>query len=148
MLAVDPRVRVTLVEGQGSILHPAYAPVTFSLLLGCAPDLLVLCHDVGRTTIDGFAVDIPSLRTLIAAHREYLAPIKSAGCVGIALNTSSLEDAQARAIIASAQRETGLPVTDPIRYGAQPLWQAIFDATATTAKAKSANELAAASRSR
>jgi uncharacterized NAD-dependent epimerase/dehydratase family protein len=134
VLEADPSV-VTLVEGQGSIFHPAYAPVTFGLLLGAAPDLLVFCHDASRSSIDGFDVAIPALHVLIDAHEAYLRSIKPARCVAVALNTSKLDEADARAAIASAERDTGLPATDPVRYGAAPLWHAIANSTATTAKA-------------
>lgn len=138
---VGPNASVTLVEGQGSILHPAYAPVTFGLLLGAAPDLLVLCHDVRLTTILGFDhVAIPPLKRLIEMHETYLQSIKPARVVAVALNTSSLDEAGARAAIAAAERETGLPATDPVRYGAAPLWGAIETAIPTTPKALSISQ--------
>jgi uncharacterized NAD-dependent epimerase/dehydratase family protein len=122
---VDPRMEVTLVEGQGSIYHPAYAAVTFGLVLGSAPDYLVLVHDASRDSIEGFTVPIPSLRKLIDEHEAYLRRIKPATCVAVALNTSRLSDEEARAVIARTERETGLPATDALRYGASPLWDAI-----------------------
>jgi len=131
--AADPSL-VTLVEGQGSIFHPAYAPVTFGLLLGSAPDLLVFCHDASRSSILGFDVAIPNLRTLIDAHEAYLRPIKPATCVAVALNTSQLDEDAAREIIATTARDTGLPATDPVRYGADVLWHAIVDALPQVAK--------------
>jgi len=132
---VSPDVAVTLVEGQGSIYHPAYAAVTFGLLLGAAPDVLVFVHDVGRTHIRGFDVAIAPLTELIAEHERYLARVKPASCVAVALNTSSCDDDAAKVAIETVASETGLPTTDPIRYGAEPIWQAIVDAVATTPKA-------------
>ncbi len=49
-----------LVEGQGGINHPAYAPVTLSLLFGCAPDALLLVVDPKRTHIETFGTPILS----------------------------------------------------------------------------------------
>ena len=37
----------------------------------------------------------------------------------IALNTRGLDDDEARAAIAAATEETGLPATDPVRFGAE-----------------------------
>jgi len=131
-------VGVTLVEGQGSIFHPAYAPVTYGLLLGAAPDLLIFCHELGRTTIGGFDVAIGSLAELIAEHERYLQRIKPARCVAVALNTSRYDDVSARAAIAAIERETGLPTTDPVRFGAERLWEAIAGAIGTTSKSAGA----------
>ncbi len=128
---VDPDAEFTLVEGQGSIIHPAFAPVTYGLLLGSAPDLLVLCHDVARKTIgDGeFDVAIPSLRTLKELHEAMLEPIKPAPVVAVALNTSVVSAAQAQAHIQQAQAQTGLPTDDVVRFGGSKLWHAL-EATA------------------
>jgi uncharacterized NAD-dependent epimerase/dehydratase family protein len=130
VLAADPSV-VTLVEGQGSIFHPAYAPVTFGLLLGAAPDLLIFCHDASRSSIGGFDVAIPPLRESIDAHEAYLRRVKPARCVAIALNTSQLDEPAAHAAVEAARRDSGLPATDPVRYGAEPLWAAIEAALRT-----------------
>lgn len=131
---VAPTADYALIEGQGSIFHPAFAPVTLGLLFGCAPDLLVLCYDVARQTYEDFDVRIPDLRTLIQAHEMLLAPIKPAPCAAIALNTSTLPDDAARAAIAAAEAETGLPADDVVRFGGAKLWPHIVSTARATAK--------------
>jgi D-glutamate N-acetyltransferase len=130
VLSVDPGTDVTLVEGQGSILHPAYAPVTLGLLYGSAPDFFVLCHDAARSSIEEFDVPIPDLKTLAAMHEAWVAPIKPARCIAVALNTRALDERAARAAIAGAERDTGLPADDVVRFGAGKLWRAIAEAAA------------------
>jgi len=130
VISVDPGTDITLVEGQGSILHPAYAPVTLGLLYGCAPDFFVLCHDAARNRIEEFDVPIPDLKTLAAMHESWVAPIKPARCVAVALNTHRLDEGAARAAIADAERVTGLPADDVVRFGADKLWHAIVKAAA------------------
>jgi len=114
-----------LVEGQGAINHPAYAPVTLALLFGCAPDALLLVADVKRTNMETYGTPTLSYGHLVALHEELCATVKPASVVGIALNTFGLDDAAAAEEIARAREETSLPADDVIRDGAARLWGAI-----------------------
>ena len=53
------------------------------------------------------------------------APLRPAPVIAVALNTYDLDDAAARAAIETTQRETGLPVTDPVRFDPAPITDAI-----------------------
>jgi uncharacterized NAD-dependent epimerase/dehydratase family protein len=130
-----PDADVLLVEGQGGIFHPAYAPVTFGLLYGSAPDALVLCHRANKTHIDGFDVKLPELAELIADHEALVRRIKPARVIAVALDTSALTAEEARRVIAHASETTGLPVDDPVRNGGSALWRAIEQGLRTTPKA-------------
>jgi uncharacterized NAD-dependent epimerase/dehydratase family protein len=131
---VDPGAQFTLVEGQGSIWHPAYAPVTVGLLFGCAPDLFVMCVDTERTSIEEHDVPLPPLPEMIRAYEALVKPIKPARCAAVAVNTSALDDAHARAAIADAEALTGLPADDVVRFGGAKLWRALRDAAQHTPK--------------
>ena len=112
------------VEGQGSILHPVYSGVTLGLYHGSVPHLLLLCHEAGRTEIEGVGGGphpIPPLRELVELHERIALPVRPARVAAIALNTRSLDEAGARATIAAAEEETGLPADDPVRFGAGKL---------------------------
>lgn len=130
-----PSADVLLVEGQGGIFHPAYAPVTFGLLYGSAPDALVLCHRANKTHIDGFDVALPTLPELIAAHEDLVRRIKPARVIAVALDTSALEIDEARNVLAHASQTTGLTVDDPVRNGGGALWRAIVEGLRSTPKA-------------
>ncbi len=114
-----------VVEGQGSINHPAYAPVTLALMYGAAPDALLLVCDPTRVTLEGFSTPTLSYRTLIRLYEALLATVKPARVVGIALNTHALSDERAREEIERARRETLLPADDVVRYGPDALYAAI-----------------------
>ena len=130
-----PNADVLLVEGQGGIFHPAYAPVTFGLLYGSAPDALVLCHRAHKSHIDGFDVELPDLPELIVAHEALVRRIKPARVIAVALDTSALSPEEARKVISHVSQTTGLPVDDPVRSGGSALWRAIEQALRTTPKA-------------
>lgn len=121
---------VIYVEGQGSLVHPGYSGVTLSLIHGSAPDALILCHQVTRTTIRRYTIPVPSLSALIELHEAITAPVKPAKVIGIALNTFGLPEAEARAAVDRATQETGLPATDPVRYGVVSLIDAVEAFTA------------------
>ena len=62
------------VEGQGSLVHPAYSGVTLGLVHGSAPHLFVLCHKAGSTEVEGFpGHPLPSLSRARRAPRADLA---------------------------------------------------------------------------
>jgi uncharacterized NAD-dependent epimerase/dehydratase family protein len=112
------------VEGQGAILHPVYSGVTLGLYHGSAPHLLLLCHEAGRSEIEGVGGGphpIPPLRELVELHERLALPARPARVAAIALNTRSLDESAARAAIEAAEEETGLPADDPVRYGAGKL---------------------------
>ncbi len=117
------------VEGQGAILHPVYSGVTLGLYHGSAPHLLVLCHESGSTEIEGAGGGphpIPPLRELVELHERLALPIRPAKVVAVALNTRRLSDDDARAAVAAAEAETGLPADDPVRFGASRLVDAVL----------------------
>ena len=114
-----------VVEGQGAINHPAYAPVTLALLFGAAPDALVLVADVTARAIEPYGTPRLEYRPLIALYEALCATVKPANVVGIALNTRGLDDERARREIERARAETGLPADDVVRFGAHALYDAI-----------------------
>ena len=121
---------IVLVEGQGSLIHPGYSGVTLGLLHGTCPDALILCHQVTRDHIGDYHgrepwVWIPPLSEMIEIYESAAAPVRPTQVIGIALNTFDLEDDLARAAVRRATRETGLPATDPVRFGAEPLVEAV-----------------------
>ena len=113
------------VEGQGSIVHPAYSGVSLGLLHGAAPHLLVLCHVAGQTEVEGYpGHPIPPLRELVELHERMSLPARPARVTGVALNTAHLDEAGARLALAAAEEETGLPADDPVRFGGAKLLDA------------------------
>ena len=116
-----------LVEGQGSLLHPQYSGVTLGLYHGSAPHLLVLCHIAGQRYVnDDERYPIPPLSDVVELHERIALLARPAKVVCIALNTRELDEAAARAAVDAAQRETGLPAGDPVRFGAAPLVDALL----------------------
>ena len=116
-----------LVEGQGSLIHPAYSGVTLGLVHGCAPHGFVLCHLAGSTEVEGYpGHPLPPLRELVELHERISLPARPARVLAIALNTRDLGEKEARAAITETEAETGLPADDPARFGAEKLLEAVL----------------------
>src|SRR5207247_7813975 len=77
------------VEGQGSLVHPAYSGVTLGLIHGSAPHAFVLCHRAGSTHVEGYPDHpLPSLPELVELHERVALPLRPARAACIALNTA------------------------------------------------------------
>lgn len=121
-----------IVEGQGSLNHPGFSGVTLGLLHGSAPDRLVLVHDASRRTVKGFdELPLRALQEYVRIYEEAASWSRAVSAprvpvVAVALNTYGFDDAAARAAIAAATRDTGLPATDAVRFGAGVLAEAVL----------------------
>ncbi|MET0268353.1 MAG: DUF1611 domain-containing protein [Duganella sp.] len=109
-----------VIEGQGSLFHPAYAGVTLGLLHGSQPDMFVVCHDPRRTHSLGYpAAPLPSIEAVIAQTVALGRVTNPAiACVGVSLNTAGMSESAAQSEIDALAQRLGLPVADPIRGGA------------------------------
>jgi uncharacterized NAD-dependent epimerase/dehydratase family protein len=119
---------IVLVEGQGSLVHPSYSGVTLGLLHGSMPHAMVMCTQPSRTRVNGAGVEwmkLPSVPDMMKLYEITAAPLRESPTIAIAMNTFDLSDADARAAIAAMEKETGLPATDPVRYSAEPIAEAI-----------------------
>lgn len=116
---------VAIVEGQGSIIHPAYSGVALAIIHGCRPDAMIMCHQPSRSCIEGYDVGIPSLRSLIELHEEICAPLFSSKVIALALNTFDLDPQKAKEVVRLYEMETGLPTDDVVRWGCQKIFKSI-----------------------
>jgi uncharacterized NAD-dependent epimerase/dehydratase family protein len=119
---------VLFVEGQGSIVHPAYSAVTCGILHGAMPDAMVLCHAAGRDAIHGYEdTAIPTPETYVDLYEDLATPVHPGEVVAGALNTSSLEsDTDARTAVDEFAAGVGGPATDPLRFGADEILDAVL----------------------
>jgi uncharacterized NAD-dependent epimerase/dehydratase family protein len=108
-----------VIEGQGSLLHPAYAGVSLGLLHGSQPDVIVVCHEPGRIDMLGTAnYTLPTLSETIEINLRLARRTNPAArCGGISLNSSALNADETEAALEAAERETGLPAADPMKAG-------------------------------
>jgi uncharacterized NAD-dependent epimerase/dehydratase family protein len=104
-----------IIEGQGSLFHPAYAAVSLGLLHGSQPDAFVVCHAAGRETLLGY----PDYR--VAALEDCIALTLINGritspairCAGISLNTAGCAAGERERAIGEVEQRLGLPCVDP-----------------------------------
>lgn len=119
------------VEGQGSLLHPAYSGVTLSLLHGSNPDAMILCTQAGQAHIRNYPqLAMPTIKEMIQMYETAASWVRPAGqpkarVAGISVNTSALSEEDADRHLHQIRLETGLPATDPVRYGVQHLLEAL-----------------------
>ncbi|MGB9331087.1 MAG: DUF1611 domain-containing protein [Steroidobacteraceae bacterium] len=122
MLSPDaPPEHWDVIEGQGSLFHPAYASVSLGLLHGSQPDVFVVCHDPARERVLGYP-DYPlpgipeTIELTVQLGRRTNPAIR---CAGVCLNTSVLAPEEACTLLARVSVQLSLPAADPMRAGAE-----------------------------
>lgn len=109
--------QVIVVEGQGSLMNPAY-PGGFEILAAARPHAVILQHSPSRVDYDGFpGYPLHPIRTQIQAI-EFLS---SRPVVAVTLNHEGLDAGQISDTCKELAYETGLPACDPIVEGAEQL---------------------------
>ena len=112
---------IVIVEGQGALHHPAYSGVTLSLMHGACPEVLVLCHQAGRTHLKlmdaGPAPKLRPLSEIIRDNERAASWIRPAPVLALAVNTMLLDEREARRALENMQQLTGVPTVDAVRFG-------------------------------
>jgi uncharacterized NAD-dependent epimerase/dehydratase family protein len=130
----EARGDYVIVEGQGSLDHPAYSSVTLGLIHGSTPHAMVMVHKPGLAAHDfdhrpDVSFPIAKLPGFIRLHEEVAGLVAPSKVVAMALNTALFPvEEDARRVIEEIAAETGLPTDDPVRFGADRLWPAVRDA--------------------
>ncbi len=118
-----------IVEGQGSLLHPG-STATLPLIRGSQPTGLILVHRAGQKHIKDLpSVLIPPLPEVVQLYQTVASAGGTFGEVkvqGISLNTFHLDAESAQNAIAEVSALTGLPCTDPVRFGAEQLLSHVY----------------------
>lgn len=118
-----------VVEGQGSLFHPAFAGVSLALLHGTQPDAFVVCHEPTRRTMRNAPTPIASIDAVLAETRA-LGQLTNPDirCAGIALNTAALAPEEAAAALADLEQRFRLPCCDPLRGGMAAIAERLLEA--------------------
>ncbi|MGD1873959.1 MAG: DUF1611 domain-containing protein [Mastigocoleus sp.] len=115
------------IEGQGSLLHPG-STATLPLIRGSQPTQLILAHRAKQThVLDN--IPIPPLSEVVKFHESVAhagGAFAAVPVVGIALNTKDLDESSAQEAIEEVEKDTGLPCTDAVRFGADKLLDAVM----------------------
>lgn len=104
---------VLVIEGQGSLLNPAY-PGGFEILAAARPDVVVLQHAPARKEYDGFPGYLihPLDRQIQAIEMISGRPV-----IAITVNHEGIAQGEIAAVCQSITRETNLPACDVLVDG-------------------------------
>ena len=113
---------ILVVEGQGSLAHPAYSSVTLGLLHGCQPHALVLVFEAERNCVVGMEhIRLPSLEQQIVLFETMARIYQPCETIAIAMNGSRLSHSEAGIVAERLASELKLPVVDIVRDGPDQL---------------------------
>ena len=118
---------ILVIEGQGSLAHPAYSAVTAGLLHGCLPHGMILCYEAGRKAVYGMDyMPLTPLGKIIQINEAMAALAMPAKVIGIAMNSRLLTADAAEVERERLRDEFNLPVCDVIRHGPDELVDAVL----------------------
>jgi uncharacterized NAD-dependent epimerase/dehydratase family protein len=123
LLQLELDSEVVIVEGQGSLSHPAFGPSTFTLFHAVRPQWFVLCHRLGIVTHENeFSQPVPTVEEAARAHTQLGDALGiDSRLLGISLDSRDLPlDAYERERL-RLESKLGVPCRDPVRDTVEPL---------------------------
>ncbi len=117
----EERPEIMLIEGQGSVLHPAY-PGSFEIIGACRPDAIILQHAPKREFFDGFpGMRIPELDRYI----RILELLSGKKVIAVSLNSENMTGDEVKQEIEALGSRLNLPVFDPLHNDGAFILEAI-----------------------
>jgi uncharacterized NAD-dependent epimerase/dehydratase family protein len=117
----DLKPDVIVIEGQGSLLNPAY-PGGFEILAAARPDIVVLQHAPGRIDYDGF----PGYRIEPLSHQiKAIEVISGKPVVAVTVNHEGIPPDRVGVLCAEIRENSGLPAFDVLLEGAAGLAEVV-----------------------
>ena len=113
--------KVIVLEGQGSLMNPAY-PGGMELLAAGRPDAVILQHAPARKEYDGFP---GYLIHPLAVQIQAIELLSGKPVVAITINHENLAHDEIAGICQEIHRQTGLPTCAPLIDGAETLVTAL-----------------------
>ncbi len=113
---------VIVLEGQGSLLNPAY-PGGFELLAAGRPDFVILQHAPKRIEYDGFpGIPLHPLKKQI----EAIEMISGRKVTAVTLNHENMKDEEIKPACEKILKETGIPAFDVLKFGSSELMKVLI----------------------
>lgn len=114
---------IIIVEGQGSLSHPAYtsSPV---IIRGTMPDAVIVQHPPKRLSrCDYPKIPMPTLKSEI----DLIESFSSTKVIAITLNHEDMSDNEVTNTIYNYERDYQLPTTDVLQFGCKKLIDKIYE---------------------
>jgi uncharacterized NAD-dependent epimerase/dehydratase family protein len=114
---------VIVIEGQGSLMNPAY-PGGFEILAAGRPDYVILQHAPRRLEYDGFpGYKLHDIKTQINA----IETISGKKVIAITVNHEGMSNEEILPACEALTKETGLPSFDVLAHGVEDLTNLIIN---------------------
>ena len=117
----ETRPKVIVVEGQGSISHPAYVCGTRAILMASMPSAILMMHAPARKTRsfrrDVVAWPMPTIEQEIEWLHFYTRNIGGGKVFGLGINHENMTREEVEATVQTYENKYGLPAADPLWHG-------------------------------
>ncbi len=113
----EERPDVIIIEGQGSLMNPAY-PGGFEILAAGRPDVVILQHAPARKEYDGFpGYPLHPLEKQI----QVVELLSGKRVVAITINHENMDKKEVASVCEEIAEQTGLPACDVLFSGGEPV---------------------------
>ena len=113
---------VIIIEGQGSLSHPAYLSSCF-IIRGGQPEAIIIQHPPKREMLG----DYPEIRMpLLEDEIELIEVFSKSPVIGISINHENMSDSEVDTAIRTYKNTFNIPATDVLKFGCEPIIEAIW----------------------